>query len=248
MKESFSVSSKIRQTANDFLALFNYLASIAEIRPDEAKTFNAEAFRRKVRDLFISPKIWGNQTEAGVEEIFQFYVGNSTGDNVFYLNAYTTAIHDCYFGVPAKIEMMEKMRCGWPVYNGLFDRLHTAMHPPNVPLKGSVVSEFKMVFSVPTHGSEYIYLFGHLKDTEQLFNEEDKQYRDFWIESIVEFVKSGTPTQWEQATPETPGVALRVNDGAPIVEHGLLEKELEFWTEMNKRCGYNIVRQIPLEQ
>lgn len=106
----------------------------------EAANFNADDFRRKIRDLFISERIWGNQTDVGVNDIFDFYASTNNQqeatDNLFYLNCYTNAIHDCYFGVPAKMEMLEKIRCGWPVFNGIFDRLHDAVHPPKVPLKG----------------------------------------------------------------------------------------------------------------
>lgn len=119
------------------LALFNYLESIAEVSLEDAAKFNANFFRQKIRDLLISEQIWGQKTQHGVNEIFKFYAKNSENkDNLFYLNCYTKAIHDCYFGVPAKMEMLEKMRCGWPVYNGIFDRLHQAVHPPKVPLKG----------------------------------------------------------------------------------------------------------------
>lgn len=113
---------------------------MAEVSLLEAANFNANDFRRKIRDLFISQKIWGSKTDIGVNEIFDFYASSGeqrNQNNLFYLDCYTRAIHDCYFGVPAKMEMLEKMRFGWPVFNGVFDRLHDAVHPPKVPLKGT---------------------------------------------------------------------------------------------------------------
>lgn len=244
-----SISSQI-------LALFKYLESVAEINHSKMAAFSANDFRQKINDLFISKQIWGQRENEGINEIFDFYANNDQKDNLFYLNCYTRAIHDSYFGVPAKIEMFEKLRNGWPVYNGLFDRLHSAVHPPQIPLKGIgcslyILALFKHFMLVPTHGSEYLYLFGHLKNSEQLFDETDKQYRDFWIESIVDFVKSGSPKsnknpQWTQATNENPGPVLRVQDGSPKLEQNLLDKELLFWTRLNKLCGYNIIRQMPL--
>jgi carboxylesterase type B len=105
------------------------------------------------------------------------------------------------------------------------------------------------IFIVSTHGSEYIYLFGHSKDSESLFDEADKAYRDFWIQSIVDFVKSGSPKsarnpQWEQATIFNPHTVLRVDNAGYNLEHS--DKELKLWNELNRRCGYNIFRQIPL--
>lgn len=79
----------------------------------------------------------------------------------------------------------------------------------------------------------------------------DKKYRDFWIESIADFVKYGSPKsaknhQWELATTENSGVVLRVQDDKPKLEQNHLEEELLFWNKLNKLSGYNIVRQMPL--
>lgn len=69
----------------------------------------------------------------------------------------------------------------------------------------------------------------------------------------MDFVKSGSPKssrnpQWRMATNDNPGDVLRVqDDGEPVLEHRLLEKELSFWTALNKRCGFNICRQIPFK-
>lgn len=112
-------------------ALFNYLESIAEISPLEAKNFNVEVFQKKIRDL------WGTQIESDINEMSKFYLSSKDhDDNLRYLRAYTKAIHDCYFAIPARVEMLEKMRCGWNVFNGIFGRLHQAVHPPQIPLKG----------------------------------------------------------------------------------------------------------------
>lgn len=131
-------------------AMFNYLESIAEISASEANTFNADDLRRKINDLFISKKIWGDQTDVGVDKIFDFYTSNGQRNqgSIFYLSSYTKAIHDCYFGLPAKMEMLEKIRCGWPVFNAIFDRLHDAVHPPAVMLKGWVQIGRKVIVSV----------------------------------------------------------------------------------------------------
>jgi hypothetical protein len=95
-------------------------------------------------------------------------------------------------------------------------------------------------------------LFGHFKNTEQLFDDVDRKYRDFWINSIVDFVKSGSPKsakhpEWTLATGKNSGDVLRVQNDKPTLEHGLQEKELSFWTELHKRCGFNICRQLPLK-
>lgn len=59
--------------------------------------------------------------------------------------------------------------------------------------------------------------------------------------------QSPTNPEWKLATVENSGDYLRVQNEKPTLEHGLLEKELTFWTELNKRCGFNICRQIPLK-
>ncbi|KAI6185710.1 Carboxylic ester hydrolase [Aphelenchoides besseyi] len=198
----------------DLVPLFNYLESIAEVDPNNIANFDLNSFRRKVSDFFITKKIWGDRMAEGIERMVDFYVGNRTGGPAFYLDCYTRAIHDCYFAVPAKLEMLTKMRNGWPIYNGTFDRSHFAMQPPKLPI------------NVSTHGTEYVYLFGHLRDVETLFNEADRRYRQFWLRFIVQFVKT-------------------VNgDEDPKLEHNSTESEVQLWNEMNGLCDYDLIRQI----
>jgi hypothetical protein len=72
-----------------------------------------------------------------LDEMANFYLnGQDPNDNLVYLKAYTKAIHDCYFAIPARVEMLEKIRCGWNVFNGIFGKLHQEVHPPHIPLKG----------------------------------------------------------------------------------------------------------------
>lgn len=197
--------------------------------------FGEEDLKKFIHDYVAPKEKFGDKAGEVQEKLFEFYVLRNkpaSADYKFYLERYAQLHSDTEFIVPVIWTALEKMKNGWPVYLYQNEHYNKTTFPEDAPVKGTL------------HGSEHVYLHEYILVPFE-FDEDDKKFQNFLIESVTNFVHTGDPSSsslnWPKITPDHNLRYARLKAN-PEVKEPLLEDRLDFWTGLAKNYSYNIIR------
>ncbi|CAD5227921.1 unnamed protein product [Bursaphelenchus xylophilus] len=207
--------------------------------PKEKKdNFTVEDFKEHIRNTVVLRKFFGDQHEEAAKEVADFYLSTvepKDRTKEFLLDMYAKAIGDVMFVIPQLREFRHKLNSGWTVYN--------IMSTYN----GYIKRNFPHVeVQKTTHGMDYEFLYGREAFGRTLgFTEEDEPYRKLLVDSIVSFVKTGSPKSdsnpnFEAISSAKPLVYTDLSSEA-FVKSPYFGREFEFWDHMAEKYRYDLM-------
>ncbi|KAI1706995.1 carboxylesterase family domain-containing protein [Ditylenchus destructor] len=189
-------------------------------------TYGESNFVTAVENLVATSEKFGSGASEVRDKVIDFYLNHGTENDVknstFYLRKYTQ-------------EAIIKYRHGWPVY--LYENLY--LYSGTGP----------QAFYAPSHGQDANFIF---QGTNQVgtwnFDANDEKVANFDIDTLVAFIKTGNPSisnfTWPRTTPKKLQYAAILVE--PEARNGLWQDRLNFWNNITKEYGFDMVRGLPV--
>lgn len=157
-----------------------------------------------------------------------------TGNSSFYLNAFANLLSDLQYNIPTLHEVELKLQHGWDTYLYIIDYDSETTKDPTHPIKG------------PFHASELRYLFNFNGMDTIPFNDKDKKFENYFVNAIVNFINTGTPSTkallWPAVSKSQPFANLLLND-KPSVQTSFRQEAYELWqSDIAKTVGADLMK------
>uniref|UniRef100_A0A1I7RSM9 COesterase domain-containing protein n=2 Tax=Bursaphelenchus xylophilus TaxID=6326 RepID=A0A1I7RSM9_BURXY len=204
---------------------------------EQKEKFSKKDFEGFISNVIAPRKVFGEKHEEVAKKIIDFYMDldKKDGKKHYYLDLYGKVLGDVMFVIPQLSELKKRMAKDWDVYHIL------TVHNDYLE-----VNTLQVELLNATHSFEYYYLFGAGFLGPHEFTEDDLKYKKLLIDSVINFVKTGSPKSEEnpnfvKVDKEHPLVYTELSSEA-IVKNNLFGREFEFWSELSNDYEFDIIR------
>ncbi|CAJ0589178.1 unnamed protein product [Cylicocyclus nassatus] len=198
---------------------------------------NSTEFHTWNRTEFIRLVYVGDRLEDFTSDIVSFYVDrDEEPKSEFYINRYTEFVSNLLFEAAIVDDIQSRQKAGWTVYAYMLDYYNDAIWG-DVP---------KALRGAP-HASEYPYVHGINVLSPFEFNEDDRTVANFFRESLVEFIKTGTPSHHNKSwlnIGSDPNIRYTQITPHPQTNTGFFNLTAAFWQRM-RLYDYDMVQLLP---
>ncbi|EYB92302.1 hypothetical protein Y032_0195g1471 [Ancylostoma ceylanicum] len=214
------------------------------VDPTDYRNWNRERLVSELKNLVEEIYI-GDHLEELFNEIVSYYVDrDEEQQSEFYIDRYTEFLSDLMFVVPSVDSILARRAAGWNMYAYVLDHYNEAIWDNQMFKKVP-----KRLRGAP-HGCEFQYT----KDMNLLnkfeFNEEEQVVADVFRQSLIEFVKTGAPSNkhetWLDVGTGEDLRYLRVTP-KPMMRLGFYSEPTSFWHNTLKH-GFNMMQLLPTEK
>ncbi|CAD5224366.1 unnamed protein product [Bursaphelenchus okinawaensis] len=226
-----------------FFAVLGFLKSCngLTIKPEEYDNFGEAEIINKIKTNLFPEAEFGKFTKKIQDRIISFYVRRRVPDkphSLFYIARYVEIMSHMQFFIPTAFEIMEKHEHDWPIFISRNEYYRDHHFKDGTKLKGVV------------HANELHTFFGFPNPKAFHMNKEDIQNRDFYVDSLCNFIKTGNPShtnfEWPQTSHETPWLHVALNT-TPEVKKQFSDDDndaVKFWIGLWREFGEKAIRSI----
>jgi len=208
-------------------------------------TFGPANISNTVNALFDTQAQLGDKSTAQLQaNITNFYTSpdNSSvySGSAFYIEKYAQIFSDMWFIIPVLVEAQLKLQAGW---NNLYLYRQVYVNPAALasnPLNPVIES---------LHGNVVFNTFlpGYIPAAN--FTSNDTAMINFWVNTMVNFIKTGEPTtdnSWQPASAALPSKSLQVTMPSPHMVDSMVSDRMSFWQGIFAQYpSYNVMRGSP---
>ncbi|CAD5232245.1 unnamed protein product [Bursaphelenchus xylophilus] len=226
-----------------FFAVLGFLKSCngLTLLPEEYEKFGEAEIIEKIKKNLIPESEFGGIAKKIQDRVISFYVRRRVPENpdpLFYIARYVEIMSHLQFFIPTAFEIMEKHEHNWPIYISRNEYFADHHFKEGTKLKGAV------------HASELHTFFGFPNPRAFHMNKDDLAHRDFYANSLCNFIKHGDPShslfKWPVTTHEKPWhhVALQVN---PTIKEQFSDDDhdaVKFWIGLWREFGEKAIRSV----
>uniref|UniRef100_A0A915BU30 Carboxylic ester hydrolase n=1 Tax=Parascaris univalens TaxID=6257 RepID=A0A915BU30_PARUN len=203
---------------------FKFLSDIA-VPESEQKNFSADDLSKYIRTIMANKEQFGCETEELQRQLIEFFVQRDIPENAdssFYLSRLENVVSDMMFNMGIYHEVQLKVSNNWTTYFFVQEYHNSELHA-NRPIKGAY------------HGNEFPYLYGFSFMENIKFNDEDIEFKRNLLSSILQFVKTGSPTdehfEWLPVDKSHPSRYLSMTP-KPTMKEEYKPHNVHFWTKV----------------
>uniref|UniRef100_A0A7E4VQZ9 Carboxylic ester hydrolase n=1 Tax=Panagrellus redivivus TaxID=6233 RepID=A0A7E4VQZ9_PANRE len=200
------------------------------LSPHSASHYTRHDLTTYIRHFTATEEKFGRSALEIANSIIEFYTAGETKDSgsAFYFERYTQLLSDILFALPVLRELKVKSNLGYPTYLYLYDH--------DLPKEVT-----KFTIDGTPHAAEWNALFGKFFFGEFEYTDTDKVIQANFVNSLVNFVKTGKPNTGSLEFPQTSAKGLeyvRINAN-PQVEKSLFSERYNFWQSLGRKYGYD---------
>ncbi|CCD64759.1 Carboxylic ester hydrolase [Caenorhabditis elegans] len=211
------------------------LAKLLGVPKESWSTYSKDNLVDFIRSQVAVEQEFGTASARFSGLVEEFYLsGPMTGNSSFYLNAFANLLSDLQYNIPTLHEVELKLQHGWDTYLYIIDYDSETTKDPTHPIKG------------PFHASELRYLFNFNGMDTIPFNDKDKKFENYFVNAIVNFINTGTPSTkallWPAVSKSQPFANLLLND-KPSVQTSFRQEAYELWqSDIAKTVGADLMK------
>ncbi|KAI6171588.1 hypothetical protein M3Y97_01033400 [Aphelenchoides bicaudatus] len=197
-----------------------------------------------LRNDWFTTERYGEKAEEALKKASNFYLErqtNTSKDYRFYVTQYSHFLSDLIISATLMREVVAKTQSGWSVYT-LLNRHRDDLNRNNP----------NVVSPETVHSSDNIFMFGFEFLGDLNFTRSDFEFRDLFVQAVVDFVKNGDPNgssqqKFVKATKQNL-FAYTELDSTPKIKNGIFEDVHNFWEAMVRDYKYDIIFGVPLKR
>ncbi|CAB3404560.1 unnamed protein product [Caenorhabditis bovis] len=157
----------------------------------------------------------------------------SNDDYAVFMRQKTKIESNIVFDIPVLREIRDKLPFANSIFVYHFEYFNDAEFDPNFPVKATY------------HCQEFPYVWNVYKDNFFKFNENDKLVEKFFVSALINFIKTGNPSNENFTWPKTDDTLLHVRVlPEPVLDHGLFGSDCQFWDNLRSTLGYDFITNL----